>query len=707
MSNGEQQKNGQGEGVRAGEGGGAEGAARGAYVPVCPPPLAIIGIGCLFPKADGTEAFWANIKGGVDAVGDIPETHWDPKEHFDGDPGAPDMTYAKRGAFLEPLDFNPLEFGIAPNNLEATDTTQLLGMVAARQALLDAGYSTGKDAKDGRAFNRDRTSVILGVTGALELVIPLGARLGHPIWRKALADSGVEKGVADEVVQRISDSYVPWQENSFPGLLGNVAAGRIANRFDTGGTNCVVDAACASSLGALHMAAMELYAGRSDMAITGGIDTFNDIFMYMCFSKTPALSPTGAARPFSAGADGTILGEGLGVVNDEKRLADAVRDGDTIRAVIRSIGSSSDGKGNAVYAPSASGQVKCLMSAYEQARISPETIELVERHGTWGRKGGDAVEAKALNEVFGAGKKRGAWCALGSVKSMVGHTKAAAGIAGLIKGALALENKVLPPTIKVERPLEGLAAARGGAMYVIRETRRWLGWEGHRRRAGVSAFGFGGSNFHCVLEEEGERVKKGADWDDSVLVVPFGGESREELIGELKGLDVGMEWKKVREVSARLRAKFMAGVKLRLVMVLLKGVSNFDKCVKSALGMLEKHPEKTSWSMPEGVYFGSGEVKGKVGVLFPGQGSQYVGMMRDLACQFPEMLESLEGADGAFGRRNEKATQRLSDFIYPIPVFTPEARKGNEKALGRTEIAQPALGAVSVGSVAGIGTFLR
>src|SRR4051812_44749298 len=384
-------------------------------------------MGCLFPKADNSEAFWANIKGGVDAVTEIPESHWPAEDYFDKDPAAPDMTYAKRGAFLEPIDFNPLEFGIAPNNLEATDTTQLLGLVAAQQALRDAGYATAKDAKDGRPFNRDRTSVILGVTGALEMVIPLGARLGHPKWRKALKDAGVEAAVAEDVVQRISDSYVQWQENSFPGLLGNVAAGRIANRFDTGGTNCVVDAACASSLGALHLAAMELYAGRSDMAITGGIDTFNDIFMYMCFSKTPALSPTGNSRPFSAVGDGTILGEGLGVVV-LKRLADARRDGDRIHAVIRSIGSSSDGKGNAVYAPSADGQVRCLVSAYEQAGVSPRTIELVEAHGT-GTKVGDAVEAKALAQVYRSDKEDGTWCALGSVKSMVGHTKAAAGIA--------------------------------------------------------------------------------------------------------------------------------------------------------------------------------------------------------------------------------------------------------------------------------------
>src|SRR5207302_9984552 len=145
-----------------------------------------------------------------------------------------------------------------------------------------------------------------------------------------------------------------WQENSFPGLLGNVVAGRISNRLDLGGTNCVVDAACASSLSALHLAALELQTGRADMVLSGGIDTFNDIFMYMCFSKTPALSPTGNARPFAEDADGTILGEGIGMFV-VKRLADAKVAGDRIYAVIKGLGSSSDGKGNAVYAPSSDG----------------------------------------------------------------------------------------------------------------------------------------------------------------------------------------------------------------------------------------------------------------------------------------------------------------------------------------------------------------
>ncbi|MEK9144125.1 MAG: beta-ketoacyl synthase N-terminal-like domain-containing protein, partial [Elusimicrobiota bacterium] len=320
-------------------------------------PLAIIGIACLYPKAEGLKAYWSNIKERVDGITEVPPSHWDLQDYFDADPKSPDRTYGRRGGFLSPVDFDPTEFGISPNNIPATDPAQLLGLVVAQAAMRDAGYGPERE------FDRRTVSVVLGVTGTLELAIPLGARLGHPIWRKALREAGIAGERAEAVIRRISDHYVEWQENSFPGLLGNVVAGRIANRLDLGGTNCVVDAACASSLGALHLASLELACGRSDMAVTGGVDSFNDIFMYMCFSKTPALSPTGDSRPFDAKGDGTILGEGVGMVV-LKRLSDAERDGDSVYAVLKGIGSSSDGRGKAIYAPSAEGQVQALSNAY-------------------------------------------------------------------------------------------------------------------------------------------------------------------------------------------------------------------------------------------------------------------------------------------------------------------------------------------------------
>ena len=639
-------------------------------------PLAIVGMACLFPKADDLGAFWANLKNGVDAITDIPSTHWNVQDFFDDDPKAPDRTYARRGGFLSPVAFDPLAFGIAPNDIEATDTTQLLGLMVAQQALEDAGYG------EKGSFDRDRASVILGVTGTLELAIPLGARLGHPLWRRALKESGIADDLAETVVQKISDGYVGWQENSFPGLLGNVVAGRIANRLDLGGTNCIVDAACASSLGALHLAGLELASGRSDIVLAGGMDTFNDIFMYMCFSKTPALSPTGDCRPFDKSADGTIIGDGLGVLV-LKRLADARRDKDTIHAVIRSVGSSSDGKGTAIYTPAASGQAKALRNTYDAAGISPESIELLEAHAT-GTKVGDATEVASLSTVFREAIADGTWCALGSVKSQLGHTKAAAGVAGVIKAALALKHKVLPPTLKVTEPLDALKNGRS-PFYINTTKRPWLCSEDHPRRAAVSAFGFGGTNFHCVLEEA-DAAKAAPDFDNETTLLPFSADSREELIGAAEAFPSDRKGYDLRALAARARNSFRPEAAHRLILAMES--TRLGKCLEGAVTLLKSQADKSSWTTPDGAFYGTGAPKGSLAFLFPGQGSQYVGMLRDLACQFPEVLDSLT-----------RAGKRLSDVIYPHPAFDDDTKADQERTLRATEFAQPAIGAVSVGAL--------
>jgi acyl transferase domain-containing protein/NAD(P)-dependent dehydrogenase (short-subunit alcohol dehydrogenase family) len=663
-----------------------------------PVPVAIIGLGCLFPKADGPSRYWANIRDGIDAITEVPETHWRPDDYFDPDPKAADRTYARRGGFINPVDFAPLDFGLSPNTLEATDTTQLLGLVAARQAMIDAGY--GPD----RTFDRRRVSVLLGVTGTLELVIPLAARLGHPLWRKALQDSGVSEAKAEEVVRRIGDGYVGWQEDSFPGLLGNVVAGRIANRLDFGGTNCVVDAACASSLGAVHLAMLELASGRSDMVLTGGMDTFNDIFMYMCFSKTPALSPTGDARPFAAGGDGTILGEGLGCLV-LKRLDDAERDGDRIYAVIKSVGSSSDGKGHAIYAPSSEGQVRALKEAYRLADVSPDTISLVEGHGT-GTLAGDKAEAAALAEVYGESERQGSWCALGSVKSQIGHTKAAAGAAGLIKAALALHHKVLPPTIKVDRPIDALMPGES-PFYINTERRPWLPSPEHPRRAAVSAFGFGGSNYHCVLEEYQPKPDE-VDWDGDVQILAFSADTTADLDATLAAWPAGLGWDEVRRESAKGRAGFDVQKTHRVVLVAERRKADVDRLIASARAACAGPTGKPTTSPTDAIFVGSGEADGKLVLLFPGQGAQYPGMFLDLACRFPEMRDALVEANAAFAEDRtdvDGGHMDLSDYIYPRPSFDAVARRAAEADLRATEVAQPALGAVSLGSACILASF--
>jgi acyl transferase domain-containing protein len=643
-------------------------------------PLAIIGIGCLFPQAGSKEAYWANIKGGVDSISDVPETHWRLADLYDPDPKKPDHTYGKRGGFLDPVDFNPMEFSIQPNILEAIDTSQLLGLIAAREALRDAGYDPQSD------FARERVSVLLGVTGALEMVIPLGARLGHPQWRKALKDAGVPDDVAQDVVDRIADSYVPWQENSFPGLLGNVVAGRISKQFDLGGTNSVVDAACGSSLSAVHMAAMELACGRSDMVITGGIDTFNDIFMYTCFSKTPALSPSNIVRPFDHQSDGTLIGEGLGLIA-LKRLEDAERDNDHIYAVIRGIGAASDGKGGAIYEPSADGQKRTLIDAYRQSGIDPRTITLLEAHGT-GTKVGDATEIRALREVYGESDGR-PWCALGSVKSQIGHTKAAAGSAGLIKAALALYHKVLPPTINVEQPQDVITSGNS-PFYVNTTIRPWLPHSDHPRRAAVSAFGFGGSNFHCVLEEYLSEHTS-CDWSGAPLLFALCGDDRQALVAELSQLKT-LSADQLRRAAAKSRTAFNPQAKQRLLFV-VESAGDLNKVLTQAEQLV--NGGKTLAGTPNGLWYGQGAPDGKLAVLFPGQGAQYVHMLADLACHAPQLLQTLQDADDVLDLAEGNL---LSQVVYPHSLFSDQARQQADQQLQATQHAQPAIGTVSLGA---------
>ena len=233
-------------------------------------PIAIIGMAAMFPKARNLQEYWNNIVGKVDCITDVPPSRWNVEDYYDPDPNAPDKTYSKRGGFIPDIDFNPMEFGLPPNILEVTDVAQLLSLVVAKAAMEDAGYGESSN------FSRERTGVVLGVVGgSMQLIVPLTTRLQYPVWEKVLKSSGLSDEDTQKIIEKIKLAYVGWQENSFPGWLANVVAGRIANRLNLGGINCVVDAACASSLSAVKMAISELIEGRCDLMITGGVETDN------------------------------------------------------------------------------------------------------------------------------------------------------------------------------------------------------------------------------------------------------------------------------------------------------------------------------------------------------------------------------------------------------------------------------------------------
>jgi polyketide-type polyunsaturated fatty acid synthase PfaA len=651
-----------------------------------PANIAIIGMGCIFPKSCNLKEYWRLLFNGIDAIQKIPEeTHWKLKDYFDKDPSKPDHTYCTRGGFLPKTSFDPLAYGIPPNNIEATDTSQLLGLEVARMALEDAGYPIHHPA-----LQEKKVNVILGVTGTQELVIPLGARLGHPIWKKALKDSGIDQSKQEEILDRISGDYVQWQENSFPGLLGNVVAGRIANRLNLSGTNTVSDAACASSLSAIHTALMELGTGKCDMSITGGVDTLNDIFMHMCFSKTGVLSHSSDARPFSKDADGTVLGEGIGMLV-LKRLEDAEQDNDKIYAVIKGLGTSSDGRTSAIYAPEAKGQIRALNDAYTEAGINPATVRLIEAHGT-GTRVGDKVEFSALNECFSVSSKKNS-TAIGSVKSMIGHTKAAAGAAGIIKTALALHHKTIPPTLKAIDPDPELKI-NDSAFYLNNQTKPWI--SSSPRRCGISAFGFGGSNFHAVLEEY-TPGKDHVSWDGSVHILAFSDQKKhalknkvERVLSKVKSAQDQCEQGLLTAYYAQQSRKSFARESTFRLLVVHQFQESIIDDLHQAIDCIEKETNHSH------IYFSGRKSTGKIGFLFPGQGSQYTGMGKDLVSLFPEAMEAVNQASGIFSENSDaENNQPLEHFIYPLPPHIL-SKKEAEAALRHTDVAQPAIGAVSM-----------
>jgi acyl transferase domain-containing protein len=634
-------------------------------------PIAIVGVAALFPGSTSKEGFWRDIVAGRDLITDVPASHWLIDDYYDPDPKARDKTYAKRGAFLKAIDFDPLAWGVPPSNLAATDASQLLALTVAQQVLEDA--CGAKLA----GLDRDRVSVILGVTSAQQLLGTMVSRLQKPVWQKSLREQGLSEEQVAEACERIASHYVEWQESTFPGVLGNVVAGRIANRLDLGGTNCVTDAACASSFSALSMAVSELRLGQADMVIAGGADTMNDIFMYVCFSKTPALSPSGDCRPFSDKADGTMLGEGLGMFA-LKRLADAERDGDKIYALVTGIGSSSDGRAKSVYAPVAEGQAKAIRRAYAQAGYGPETVELVEAHGT-GTKAGDAAEFEGLRTVFDeSGRKDRGWCALGSVKSQVGHTKAAAGAAGLFKAVMALHHKILPPTIKVDRPDPRLAI-EASPFHLSTAARPWARNGAHPRRASVSSFGFGGSNFHVALEEYTGPSKPVRVRPEGVELILVSGATAaavaarcNELAGQVSGA--------LAFNAHESQIAFDASQPVRLAVFAdseAQAVARLTKAAELALA-------GQAVSMPGNLELAIGAPDGSVGFLFPGQGSQSLRMGFDVCANF-------EAARAAW---DEHAA--LASVVFPAPAFDEAALKAQQDKLTATENAQPAIGAASL-----------
>jgi acyl transferase domain-containing protein len=627
-----------------------------------PPPLdvAIVGMSAMFPGAQDVPTFWANILAGVDLITEVPGDRWDVERYFteDSSPSTGDRTYSKWGGFLPQIPFDALRYGIPPAALASIEPVQLLALEAARRALDDAGYAD-------RPFERERTSVIFGTEAGSDLARAKTLRMMLRAYLEELPSE------LDEQLPRLT-------EDSFPGKLANVISGRIANRLDLGGANYTVDAACGSSLAAVDGACKELLAGTSDVVLCGGADLHNSIEDFLLFSSVGALSPTGRCRPFDADGDGIALGEGVACVV-LKRLADAERDGDRVYAVLKGVGSGSDGRAMGLTAPRAEGQRRALERAYRNAGVAPSRIGLVEAHGT-GTVVGDRTELTTITQVFTEGGAAPGSCVLGSVKSQIGHTKCAAGMAGLIKTALAVHTGVLPPT-RISRP--NPAWNPDESPFVFRtEPTPWTE-PAEERTAAVSAFGFGGTNFHLVLS--GHRTAELnrhalAAWPAELFLV--------------RGADHTAAVRQIQRLRTLLSTNDAGGRPwaLRDFARTVAGWSALDASpvrlafVAGDLDELTRLVNAVSvGETPDDVLIGQdwpgGPNDDTVAVLFPGQGSQRPGMLGELFVALPELRRILDLGE-----------PDVVSAMFPPAAFSPDETRAQRDRLRATQRAQPALG---------------
>ena len=604
--------------------------------------IAIVGMACIYPGSPDLETYWAHILQGDDLVGEVPAQRWNSELYYSAEAGA-GQTPSRSGGFIAATPFDPLSFGIPPQSLAAIEPVQLLALQVAARALADAGYGE-------RYFNREKTAVILGAEAGMELSCQYNFRHLYPQYLGAIPAE------LDAALPRLS-------EDSFPGVLANVIAGRIANRLGLAGANYAVDAACASSLSAVELAIKELRCGSSDMVLAGGADCHNGIVDYLMFASVGALSRQGRCRSFDASADGIALGEGVGMVV-LKRLSDAEADGDRIYAVLEGVAASSDGKGLGLTAPRKEGQRLALQRAYEQAGRLPCDVGLVEAHGT-GTVVGDRTELLTLREVYNAGGALPAQSVLGSVKSQIGHSKCAAGVAGLIKVAKALHHRVLPPTLHIRTPNPGHSP--DSPFVFLAKARPWIGVP---RAAAVSAFGFGGANVHAVVAAYDDGVRRpGAEvWPAELFIVRAA--DRAQALAQLQRLEsfvaasdaplrlADLAFTLAQEGEGAIQCAFVAGDGDELLRLLRAAATSAQ------------------------IHWRTADVEERLALLFPGQGSQYPGMLRELFVYAPQWLQE---ASASWWRQ-----------IWPHDVYDETARQAQEQALTATQCAQPALALVEM-----------
>src|SRR5271166_5270966 len=683
--------------------------------------IAIVGVGAVLPDAPNVPAFWKNVKEGRYSISEVPSNRWDPALYYDPDHSAPDKTYSKIGGWVRKYVWDPVKWRlpIPPRVVAAMDESQKWAIACTREALEDYGYPK-------RPLNADRTAVILGNAIGGEKHYFTVTRILFPEFARELEKStsfatlpeAVRHDITDQFHERMGKLFPEITEDTMPGELSNCIAGRIANVFNFHGPNYVCDAACASAMAAISTATEGLIQRHYDAVIAGGLDRNMGASSFVKFCKIGALSATGT-RPYAEGADGFVMGEGAAIFL-LKRLADAERDGDKVYAVLRGIGGSSDGKGKGITAPNPVGQKFAIERAWQNAGLSPATVTLIEGHGT-STAVGDVVEVESMIDVLKSSQLPSHSVALGSVKSNFGHLKGAAGAAGLLKAMLALRDKVLPPSVHCEHLNPNIDFAHS-PLYVNTELKPWTMPTDGVRRAGLSAFGFGGTNFHAVLEEyipgklngNGKRSVAVSDIpatvkeltptpmtmtnlehasrsaDSSPCKAPLrgalviGAASEAALIERLRAVEKDAKAGRAPAQTAPSEVDLHAPE--RLAIDYANAAELTAKATAALKALAANQPAMWKALRAQGIFRGHGPAP-KVAFMYTGQGSQYANMTRLLRETEPIVAETFAEADRVMTPLLGKP---LSKFIF-VDQADADAVAKAEDDLRQTEITQPAV----------------